>query len=90
MTEKLWCFIVPGPDDLWAMPSKEVAETRCAEHNEFVRKINLSADTGIPEDQLLARVIEWPWSAEDHADALNDPDCEWPMPSATAGDSNNG
>jgi hypothetical protein len=84
MSERLWCFHVPGPDDLWAQPSKEAAEAGAAAHNEFVRKSKASERFGVPEESMLARVIEWPWSAESHADALLDPECAVPLPNTPA------
>ena len=68
MKTKLWALLIPGPDDVWAMTSLAAAEDAMAKHNELVAR----DDWPLPElrAQCQARVIEWPHSAEMHAEAL--------------------
>jgi hypothetical protein len=68
----LWAMHIPGPDDVWACASKEAAEKRAKEHNDAIRKVGLAAQFGMQEESVLARVIEWPHSAESHAESLRD------------------
>jgi hypothetical protein len=68
MANELWALLIPGPDDVWAMPNKESAESAMAEHNKCVD----GADWPLPElrDQCRASVIIWPHSAESHEECL--------------------
>jgi hypothetical protein len=68
METKLWALLIPGPDDVWAMTSLAAAEEAKVKHNELVDR----ADWPLPElrAQCQASVIEWPHSAEMHAEAL--------------------
>lgn len=68
----LWAMHIPGPDDVWACASKEAAEKRATEHNDAIQKLGLAAQFGMQEESVLARVIEWPHSAESHAESLRD------------------
>lgn len=77
MTEKLYGLFVPGPDDLWPCASKEAADKLCAEHNECVK--STMENTGMFDRlgitdyaEIAARVIEWPYSAEEHAQLLKE------------------
>jgi len=74
-TEKLWCIYIPGPDDLHAAPSHEVAEQMAACHNAamkefFDRNPEKLADWALTVDQCKAQVIEWPHGADEHAENL--------------------
>jgi hypothetical protein len=67
--EMLWAVLIPGPDDVIAMPSKEAAVSAAYDHNLVV-----DADTWpIPDrrDAYRAVVIEWPHDAESHALAVH-------------------
>ena len=71
MTEqKLWAMHVPGPDDVFAMPSEESAHEAVAKHNKAVTEMGLAERFGVTQEQVSARVIEWPHSAESHAESL--------------------
>jgi hypothetical protein len=68
---KLWAMLIPGPDEVWAMPSKEAAEAAANRHNKAIEAPGLAATWGdIPLSALQATVIEWPYDAESHAEAL--------------------
>ena len=67
---KLWAMHVPGPDDVFAMASEEAAHAAVAEHNKAVAEMGLAERFGMTQDQVSARVIEWPHSAESHAESL--------------------
>lgn len=74
---QLWCMHVPGPDDLWPMPSKEAAELAAAKHNKWVVSYyERNKHMGhLPTlENMKARVIVWPYSAEEHAEELAKPD----------------
>ena len=68
--EKLWAIFVPGPDDIWAMPSKMAAEDAVNRNNSAID----SEEWPFPELRLTckASVIEWPYDGESHAESLND------------------
>lgn len=71
MTE-LWCIRIPGPDDLFAMESKEAAEIAAVEHNKFISgwyetQIELKRELMPSLGNMLAVVERWPWSAGSHA-----------------------
>lgn len=67
MEQKLWAMLIPGPDDLWAMPSKEAAEEYAAKHNKAIETGLLAERFCVPKESVQARVVEWPYSAADHA-----------------------
>lgn len=69
---KLWAMHVPGPDDVWACESKAAAEQRAREHNDAIRKVGLAEQFGMQPAAIEARVIEWPHTAESHAESLRD------------------
>lgn len=77
--DKLWCIHIPGPDDLFAMPSKSVAESYAARHNAAIAeywqelektKTAEQLEFYPPIESIKARVIEWPWWPKDHEEAL--------------------
>ncbi len=70
METKLWALLIPGPDEVWAMASKEQAESDAKRHNDVLTKNNLPEQWGVPAEAVQAQVIEWPYSAEEHAEAL--------------------
>jgi hypothetical protein len=70
MEQKLWAMLIPGPDDVWAMPSKEAAEEYAAKHNKAIESGLLAERFCLPKESVQARVIEWPYSAEAHAEAM--------------------
>jgi len=67
---KLWAMHVPGPDDVFAMESEEAAHEAVAAHNKAVEEMGLAERFGMTREQVSARVIEWPHSAESHAESL--------------------
>lgn len=77
----LYAIHVPGPEEIYAMPSKEVAEICAAKHNATIGKY---LDT-LPLKELspsrescMANVVEWDGTAEGHAEALTEFDAaEW-------------
>ena len=70
METKLWALLIPGPDEVWAMASKEKAEADAELHNAILTRNNLPEQWGVSLESVQAQVIEWPYSAEEHADAL--------------------
>lgn len=69
MTEtKLWAILIPGPDDVWAMPSEAAAFGAILKHNACVDSASWPQD--IPKSACYASVIEWPYDAESHTEAL--------------------
>lgn len=65
---KLWAILIPGPDDVWAMPSESSAIDAAAKHNAAVDSSMWPPE--IPRSACYASVIEWPYDAESHARAL--------------------
>ena len=72
METKLWAMLIPGPDDVWAMPSKEAAEETAEKHNKAIRDSGFAEEIGMPFDAIAARVIVWPYGAAEHAEAMAD------------------
>lgn len=77
----LWCIHIPGPDDLYPCPSKEAAEALAESHNRHVEQVREELQKTMPPEKfalyppfesIKARVIEWPWSPQDHAEGLKD------------------
>lgn len=70
MENKLWAVYVPGPDELWAKESKDAAEEHSKAHNDEITKNKWHEKWGMPLESVLTTVVEWPYSAEAHAEAL--------------------
>lgn len=75
MTEQLWCLHIPGPDAVFAAPSKDEAEQLAAIYNKSVIRTyeRLKAestpqvfDMYPTQESMTAVVAEWPWSAHSH------------------------
>lgn len=71
----LWCMNIPGPDDIFAAPDRSTAEKWAAEHNAWLDQQfwegRIEFDGYWPNrSAMTAVVIEWPWSAEAHANNL--------------------
>lgn len=69
---KLWALLIPGPDDVWAMPTKEAADEAAEKHNKAIETALLAERFCVPKESVQARVIEWPYSADEHAKAMED------------------
>ena len=70
MEQKLWAMLIPGPDDVWAMPSKEAADEYAEKYNKAIETGLLADRFCVPKESVKARVIEWPYSKEEHAEAM--------------------
>ena len=70
MENKLWAILIPGPDDVWAMSSKDAAEDAANRHNEAIEAGGFADKREMSPAAIAARVIEWPYDAESHAEAL--------------------
>lgn len=69
----LWCMHVPGPDEVYAAPSREAAQQMCDNYNATLRRFwDRFPRCKAPGDEeaLIAVVAPWPWSAEAHAEAV--------------------
>lgn len=70
----LWCIHIPGPDELYAAPSKADAEHMAALHNaamaEFFEKQCPQIHTPIESVQAVA--IPWPHDTQSHADQMRE------------------
>jgi hypothetical protein len=73
---KLWAILILGPDDVFAMESESAAYTAADEHNSVVKAMGLGARFNMTDEQLAAQVIEWPHSAESHAESLTSGEAE--------------
>jgi len=65
---KLWCIHVEGPDDMIAMPSKETAERDAEIMNNGWRG---RRDPSPNDPGFNAVAVEWPYSAEQHAEDMS-------------------
>lgn len=78
---KLFGLHIPGPGDLYAIPSKEIGEKVALHFNDNMRAtlgVRLSAMSeeqrkySPPLECCLAVVIEWPFDADSHAEHVAD------------------
>lgn len=67
---KLWAILIPGPDDVFACGSEADARAAAEKHNKAVGAMRLAERFGLTKEQVSARVIEWPYSTESHAESL--------------------
>lgn len=67
---KLYALFIPGPDDVWAMPSREAAEAAADAHNLAMEKEALDNPLYSPICDFKARACEWMHSPRAHAKAL--------------------
>jgi len=61
----LWCFHLPGPDDVYAAPSFVDAQVLVTAWNAYVERESVIKLT--PGPKVAAVVASWPHSAESHA-----------------------
>lgn len=71
-----YCIFIPGPDDIYAMPSKEMAE-KCAElHNksmdQWLQENKAKGMGWVTEEMVFARVKKYPGTRAEHAEALKE------------------
>jgi hypothetical protein len=66
---RLWAILIQGPNDVWAMPSEAAAFDAIAKHNAAVDSVSWPLKD-VPKSDCYASVIEWPYSAEEHAEEL--------------------
>lgn len=84
-TNALWCIHIPGPDDLYAAPSKAMAERMAARHNaDMAEYFKAHAEKlehwGVTLDEIKAQVRVWEHGTEEHTEALADFDPkEWAL-----------
>ncbi len=67
---KLYALFVPGPDEVWAMPSRHGAEAAANKHNLAMEKAALTKPLYSPICAFKARACEWMHSAGDHAESM--------------------
>ena len=86
----LWCIHIPGPNDLHAAPSKEIAEHMATMHNQAMDQY-LDANPGLrerwdtPQGTIFAEVCEWEHGADEHAEDLADFNpSEWGLPATSS------
>lgn len=70
MSEQLWCVHIEGLNDFIAVESQESARHEASEINAYIDR----ADRSSRAARLRTVVVEWPFSAEGHARAL---DSDW-------------
>ncbi|MGF6963587.1 hypothetical protein OKW43_000592 [Paraburkholderia sp. WC7.3g] len=68
MSEQLWCVHIEGLNDFIAVDSEEAARSEASEINAYIDR----ADRSSRAARLRAVVVEWPYSADAHARALDD------------------
>ena len=76
-TTALWGIYLSAPDEHHAAPSESVAQHMATQHN---ASMSAYFEKHPPEDDFMRKmhagcmavVVPWPWSAEEHAEALQD------------------
>lgn len=73
---RLWAIHIPGPDEIHAAPSESVARHMAEKHNAamtayFERHPDPDC-LGPSKLSCMAVVVQYPWAAADHAEALAD------------------
>ena len=71
----LWCIYIPGPDDVYAAPSKEAAEHMAECHNTAMASYlqahpELLDRWGVTIESIKAQVREWDHGPDEHAKEL--------------------
>jgi len=73
---KLWIISVPGPDDIYAAPSYEVAQLMKASHdkamNEWIASMQAKGETLRIRAEDMMAVIEEFDDAEEHAELMDE------------------
>jgi hypothetical protein len=76
----LWAIYIPGPLDHHAAPSEAAARHMAARHNEAINEyFDRHPDPrgmGPTRESCTARVVAWPWPADEHAEELKGFDAE--------------
>ncbi|APA87570.1 hypothetical protein BJG93_19010 [Paraburkholderia sprentiae WSM5005] len=67
MSEQLWCVHIEGLNDFIAVDSEESARYEASEINAYIDR----ADRSSRAASLRAVALEWPFSADAHATALD-------------------
>jgi hypothetical protein len=67
VSEQLWCVHIEGLNDFIAVDSEESARHEASEINAYIER----ADGNSSAARLRAVVVEWPFSADGHARALD-------------------
>lgn len=74
-TEGLWCIHIPGPDDVYAAPSKEAAYHMAHKHNTAMATYYASGALNLefapPLESVQAAVVKWPHDKSSHYDELS-------------------
>ena len=73
----LWCVNVQGPDDIVAMPDYVSAIKVANKFNEFWLRMKQERGQTIHDPRMWATPIEWPGSAQSHAENLASPSEEY-------------
>lgn len=73
---KLWIISIPGPDDIYAAPSYEVAQLMKASHDEWVKQWAEEQKSKLIQNRIdpewMLAVIEECDDAEEHAELLTE------------------
>jgi hypothetical protein len=67
VSEQLWCVHIEGLNDFLAVESEESARHEASEINAYIDR----ADRSSLAARLHAEAVEWPFSADGHARALD-------------------
>lgn len=65
---ELWAIQVHDPEDIWAMPNKDLAEMAATAHQKLLDDI--AEDAGLPPPVHRTKAVPWPFDAASHAEAL--------------------
>ena len=88
----LWALWIPGPDDLYPAPSKDVARHMAIKHNatmaEYAERNCTTLSDYMKEaiDANQAQAIKWPYGPASHAQGLQETFSyeDWGLPSPNA------
>ncbi len=67
-TTELWALHIEGPDDIYAMPSKEAAENHARILNDYFNDPRREGYFFLRQ----AFAVHWPYSAEAHAEDMRE------------------
>ena len=65
---ELWAIQVHDPEDIWAMPSKQIAEFTASAQQKMLDLIAEKHRIPLSDTKVIA--VRWPYDAASHAEAL--------------------
>lgn len=82
---KRWAIFIPGADEYHVAPSEEAAIYMAARHTAAIKEYVATNGLAWATETIDARVVEWPFDPESHADELKEFDyAAWDLGGTTA------